>query len=120
MKFKGLTGLVLGTLVLSGCDTPGDLVLKEIEIKGPVKVKLIQEVEEADKDNYRLEVYDEKDNLRATLKSVDILPNGTKLVYDDGKAYVVKNGNRFYEQEKILKAINKQKLILERKSDYKI
>lgn len=101
MKFKDLTGLVLGTsLALSGCDIPEDLVLEEIEIKGPVKVRLIQQVESLNKDNYKLEVYDEKSNLRATLKSKNVLPNGTKLIHDDGKAYVVKNDHRFYEQEK--------------------
>ena len=108
MKFKGLTGLVLGTsLALSGCDTPGSLVLNEIKIKGPVKIKLIQEVFNGS-DEYRLEVHDEEGNLRATLKAGELY-DGTKLVHDDGKAYTIRNGKRFYEQDKDFKIYNMEK-----------
>ena len=118
MKFKGLTSLVLGTsLALVGCDNIGDLVLDETEIKGPVNIKLKQEIQIGD-DSYRLEVYDEENNLRATLKT-NYLRDGTKLVHDSGKAYTVKDGNRFYEPEKDFKeAMNKKKLILKINSDY--
>ena len=91
----GLAGL------LGGCDTPGDLTLYETTIQGPVKVKLIQEVNtfpsQKIPDNYRIEIYDASGQERVNFKSSSLWA-GTKVVSDDGTAYVVKNGKRYLEK----------------------
>src|SRR3989344_9390399 len=81
----GLAGL------LGGCDTPGDITLHETTIQGPVKVRLIQEVNTFPSnklpDDYRIEIYDASGEERVHFKSSS-LKEGTKIVSDDGTAYV--------------------------------
>lgn len=98
MKFKGLASLLVGSSLILGCDAPGDLLLDEVEIKGPVKLKLIREVKSGEEDGSRLEVYDEKEKLRATFKS-SRLSDGTKISHDE-KNYIIKDGVGYYIYEK--------------------
>lgn len=98
MKFKGLAELLVGSSLILGCDRSGDLLLDEAEIKGPVKIKLIREVRAGSIDGGRLEVYDEKEKLRATFRS-DSLHSGTKISHDE-KTYVIKDGVGYYIYEK--------------------
>ncbi len=96
----GLAGL------LGGCDdTPGDITLYETTIQGPVRVKLVQEVQSdfflnysGMLDDYRLEVYDALGKKRINFVSQDDLKWGTKIVSDDGTSYVVNNGKRYIEK----------------------
>ena len=95
----GLAGL------LGGCDdTPGDITLYETTIQGPVKVRLVQEVQSgffldasSVLDDYRIEVYDKFGKKRINFVSQDNLNFGTKIISDDGTAYVVKD-KRYIEK----------------------
>jgi len=94
----GLAGL------LGGCDTPRDIILHETTIQGPVKVRLVQEVQSgffldasSVLDDYRIEVYDKFGKKRINFVSQDNLNFGTKIISDDGTAYVVKD-KRYIEK----------------------
>ena len=91
---KSLSSILIGTsLFIGGCDNPGDLLLDEVEIESPVKVKLIQE-SLIGTDFYRIEVYDSKDKLRAFFEA-NGLRDGTKLIHESGKIYLVKDGKKY-------------------------
>ena len=87
--------LFIALACLAGCDKRENIVLDEAEIEGPVKIRLVQEVR-LGWDNYALNVYDSKGMLRATLTAIGTLPEGTMILHDDGKIWVVKNGKRGY------------------------
>ena len=99
-----LTGLVLAASLV-GCDEPGDLLIQETEIQGPVKVRLYQEKVTGD-DTYRLEVYDQDGDLRVNYPS-SYLPNGTMIVDENGKTYNVVDGKRFYSEDSKSGKVNK-------------
>lgn len=101
MKFKGLAGLLVGSSLILGCDDSEKLLLDETEIEGPVKIKLIKEVRVGAMDEIRLEVYDEKEKLRAILRSSSSSYNieNTKIVHDE-KTYIINNGIGHYIDEK--------------------
>ena len=89
-----ITTIFIAIACLAGCDKNENIVLDEIEIEGPVKIRLVQKLMFAGLDDYALQVYDSKGVLRATLESKDQLPEGTMMVHDDGKIWTVKNGKR--------------------------
>lgn len=87
--------IFIALLCLAGCDKREDIVLDEAEIEGPLTIRLVQEVAPG-LDDYTLEVYDNKKVLRALLRVSDDLPEGTMILHDDGKTWMVKKGKRGY------------------------
>ena len=105
MKNISLKSIILSSSLLigSGCiDTNiGDrLILDETTICGPVNIRLYQEVQRMQSDDYILEIHDKDGKLRVNFRSQNLLSNGTMILHDDGKKYTVKDGKRYYELSK--------------------
>ena len=100
MKWRSLTIIIvgfIGVILFAGCDKREDILVDETQIEGPVKVRIVKEVQLSVADDHTIEIWDSSGNLRFFLRVAgDSLPEGTFLVHDDGKIWGIKGGKQGY------------------------
>ena len=83
--------------ILSGCDTPKKVVMKEVKIPDCAYVRLIRDVRSTHEDDFIMAVYDCKDNMIAKMKAKYDLPRDFFLIDENGKKFTAESPMIGYE-----------------------
>ncbi len=93
---KKLTTVIAGLSLVSllGCDTPHQKKVDEIKINTPTRVEIVKNINQANIDDYSLNIYDSSGALRASFHSVNLTEYDI-IVHKDSGYSVSGNDERF-------------------------